>query len=65
VIFSSWGCVNDKVYKSNHGTEEQTEDIRTEIVNISAEQLQRINQNLFFQCEECLHVEGQNFQHLL
>jgi transposase len=27
--------------------------------------LQRVNQNLFRRCEECVRVEGQHFQHLL
>jgi hypothetical protein len=38
--------------------------IRREIANIPAEQLQRVNQNLFRRCEECVRVEGQHFQHL-
>jgi hypothetical protein len=42
-------------------TEQQKENIRIEIANISAGQLQRVNHNIFYQCEECLHVEGQNF----
>ncbi|PNE09437.1 hypothetical protein B7P43_G05558 [Cryptotermes secundus] len=34
------------------------ENSHREIVNIPAEQLQMINQNLFHQCKECLYVEG-------
>jgi hypothetical protein len=45
--------------------EELKENIRWEIANIPAERLQRVNQNLFCQCEECVHVDGQHFQHLL
>jgi hypothetical protein len=30
------------------------ENIHREIANIPAEQLQRVNQNLFHQCKECL-----------
>jgi uncharacterized protein YfkK (UPF0435 family) len=45
--------------------EELKENIRGEIANIPAEQLQMVNQNLFRRCEECLHVEGQHFQHCL
>jgi hypothetical protein len=45
--------------------EELKENICNEIANIPAEQLQRVNQNLSRQCEECLRVEGQHFQHLL
>jgi hypothetical protein len=45
--------------------EELKENIRKEIANIPAEQLQRVNQNLFDLCEECLCVEGLHFQHLL
>jgi hypothetical protein len=41
--------------------EELKENICREIANIPAEQLQRVNQNLFQQYEECLHVEGQHF----
>jgi hypothetical protein len=41
------------------------ENIHRGIENIPAEQLHRVNQNLFCQCEECLHVEGQHFQYLL
>jgi hypothetical protein len=58
------GCLKDKVYKSNHRTEELKDNIGREIVNIPAGQLQRVNQNLLCQCEECLHVEGEHFQHL-
>jgi RNA polymerase-binding transcription factor DksA len=49
--------LKDKVYNSNSQTEELKENICKEIANIPAEQLQRINQNLFHQCEECLYVE--------
>jgi inhibitor of nuclear factor kappa-B kinase subunit alpha len=64
--FFLWGCFKDKVYNSNPRTEEELkENIRREIANIPAEQLQRINQNLFHWCAECLHVEGRHFQHLL
>jgi hypothetical protein len=45
--------------------EEPKENIHREIAIISTEQLQRVNQNLFCQCEECLYVEGQHFQPLL
>jgi hypothetical protein len=61
----SWGCLKDKVYNSNTRTEELKENIRRAIANSPAEQLQRVNQNLFRRCEECLRVEGQHFQHLL
>jgi hypothetical protein len=40
------------------------DNIRREIANIPAEQLQKVNQNHFHRCDECLRVEGQNFQHL-
>jgi hypothetical protein len=66
VIFLLWGCLKDKVYKSNPQTEEQLkENIRREIANIPAERLQRVNQNLFRRCEECVRVEVGHFQHLL
>jgi hypothetical protein len=42
-------------------TEQQKDNIPTEIVNISAKHLQGENQNLVCQCKECLHVEGRNF----
>jgi hypothetical protein len=61
-----WSCLKDKVYYSNPRTEwiDKTK-IRTEIANIPAEHLQRVNQNLFRRCEECLRVEGQHFPQLL
>jgi hypothetical protein len=62
--FSFWGCLKDKVYNSNPRTEELKEDIRREIANIPTEQRQRVYQNLFRRCEECLPVERQHFQHL-
>jgi hypothetical protein len=31
--------------------------IRKETANIPAEQLERVNQNLFRRCEECLRVD--------
>jgi hypothetical protein len=43
--------------------EELKENIGRENANIPAEQLQRVNQNLFRWCEECLRVEGQHLQH--
>jgi hypothetical protein len=59
-------CLKDKFYNSNPRTEKELkENIRREITNIRAEQLQRANQNLLHRCEECLRVEGQHFQHLL
>jgi hypothetical protein len=59
-----WGCLKDKVYKSNPRAEELKENIHREIVNIPAEELQRTNQKPFRRCKECLHIEGQYFQHL-
>jgi hypothetical protein len=56
--FFFWGCLKDKVYKSNP-PEELKENTRREIANIPAEQLQRVNQNLFRRREEYLCVEGQ------
>jgi hypothetical protein len=56
------GSLKDKVYKEE---EELQENIRRKYVNISAEELQRVIKNLFCQCEECLHVEGQHFQHVM
>jgi hypothetical protein len=38
--------------------EELKENIRREISNIPAEQLQGVNQNVFCRCEEFLRVEG-------
>jgi hypothetical protein len=57
--------LKDKVYSNNPRTEEELkENIRREISNIPAVHLQKVNQNLLRRCEECLHVEGQHFQHL-
>jgi hypothetical protein len=60
----SLGIFKDKVDNSNPRTEELKENICRNIANIPAEQLQRVNENFFRLCEECLHVEGQYFQHL-
>jgi hypothetical protein len=60
-----WSILKNKVYKSNHRTEELKENIRREFVNILAEHLQRVNYNLFHRCEECLHTDGEDFRHLL
>jgi hypothetical protein len=60
------GCLKDNVYNSNLGMQEELkENIRREIANIPAEQLQGVNHNLFRRCEECLRVERQHLQHLL
>jgi hypothetical protein len=65
-FFFFWGCLKDKVYNSSPQTEEELkENIRKGIAYILAEQLQRVNQSLFCPCEECLHIEGQHYQHLL
>jgi RNA polymerase-binding transcription factor DksA len=51
---------------SNPRTEEELEEnIRKEISNTAAENLRKVNQNLFRQCEDCLRVEGKHFQHHL
>jgi hypothetical protein len=64
--FFFWGYLKDKVYSNNPRTEEELkENMRREISHIPAVHPQKVNQNLFLQCEECLHVEGQHFQHLL
>jgi hypothetical protein len=54
-----------KLYNSNPRTEELKDNIRRETTTIHAEQIQRVNQNLFLRCEQCLRVERQYFQHLL
>jgi hypothetical protein len=59
------GCLKDKDYNSNPRTEELKENIHREFESILAEQLQRANQNLFRQCEECLRIDREHFQHLL
>jgi hypothetical protein len=66
--FFFWGCLLNKVYNSHpypRMEEELKENIDKEIANIPAEQLQKVNQNLFHWCKEYLSVEGQHFQHLL
>jgi hypothetical protein len=60
VIFSSAVVRRVKFTTSTPKTKELTENIRREIANIPAEQLQSVNQNLFRRREECLHVEGQH-----
>jgi hypothetical protein len=49
-----WACFKDKVYDSTPRKEEVKENIQTEIANIPAELLRRLNQNLFRWCDECL-----------
>jgi hypothetical protein len=63
--FFFWSCLKDKVHNSNPQMEELKENIHKEIVNNPAEQLQRVNQNLFCLYKKCLHVEGRHFQHFL
>jgi RNA polymerase-binding transcription factor DksA len=58
--------LKDKVYSNNPRTEEELkENIHKEISNIPGGHLQKVNQNLFRWCEECIRVEGQHFKHLL
>jgi hypothetical protein len=46
--FFFWGCLKEKVYSSNPRTEEELkENICKKISNILAEQLQKVNLNLF------------------
>jgi RNA polymerase-binding transcription factor DksA len=47
--------LKDKIYNSNPWTEELKENVCREI---ATEQLQRVNQNAFGWCKECLCVEG-------
>jgi hypothetical protein len=56
--------VKNKVYSSDPQMKGLKENIRKEISNIPAENLQKVNQNLFRRCEECVLVEGQHFLHL-
>jgi hypothetical protein len=57
--------LDDMGASSNPRTEEELkENIRREISNIAAENLHKVNQNLFRRYEECLRVEGHHFQHL-
>jgi hypothetical protein len=56
--------LKNKVYNPRK-EEELKEIIHKEIANIPAEQLERVNRNLFHRCEECLRAEGERFQHLL
>jgi hypothetical protein len=51
--FSFWGYLKDKVYNNNLQMKTLKENIRREIANIPAKELQRVNQNLLCQCEEC------------
>jgi hypothetical protein len=60
-----WGCLEDKVYNRKPQTKELKENICMETANIPAEQLQSVNLNLFWWCEECLHIQRQHLQHLL
>jgi hypothetical protein len=55
--FFFWGYLKDKFYSNNPRTEELKESICREISNVPAVHLQKVNQNLFNRCEECLHVE--------
>jgi hypothetical protein len=63
VILFFLSCLKDKGYNTNPQMKELKENIDKEIANISAEQLQRVNQNLFHQCKEYVHVGGPHFQH--
>jgi hypothetical protein len=50
--FFFWRFLMDRAYNSNAQMEELKENICTEIANVPAEQLQKVNQNLFCQCKE-------------
>jgi hypothetical protein len=63
--FFFWGCLKNKVYNSHLVDGRTKKYINREIANIPAEQVQRVNQNLFRWCKECQHIQGQHFQHLL
>jgi hypothetical protein len=50
-----WGCLKDKLYNRNPQTEKELkENVCRKIANFPAEQFQRVRQNPFCQCEECL-----------
>jgi hypothetical protein len=65
IWFFLLGLFEGKSYSTNPRTEGLKENFLREISNIPTENLQKVDQNLFRRCEECLRVEGQNFQHLL
>jgi hypothetical protein len=63
-LFALWEVPTEA--SSNPRTKEElTDNIRKEISNIAAENLQKVSQNLFRRFQECLRVEGEHFQHLL
>jgi hypothetical protein len=53
--------LKDKVYNRNTRTEELKENICREIANIPAEQLQRVNHNLFLHCKGFSTCRGTAF----
>jgi hypothetical protein len=59
--FSFWGCLKDNVYNINPPKEEIKENVHKEIANIAAEDLQRVNQNVFHWCKEYLCREASFF----
>jgi inhibitor of nuclear factor kappa-B kinase subunit alpha len=64
--FFFWHCLKYKVYSSNPRMEEELkENLCSKILNIPAEHLHKVNENLFHWCKEYLCVEGQHSQHLL
>jgi hypothetical protein len=56
-----WGCLENKVHNSDQRTKELNENVRRKFANITADELQIVNQNPFRRCEECIRV-GQRFQ---
>jgi hypothetical protein len=56
-----FGCLKDTVYNSNPRKEGLEDNIHKKFKNIPAEEFQRINQNLFRRCEECVRVERTAF----
>jgi hypothetical protein len=64
VIFFS-GLFEGQSLQPNAKMEGPKANICWKTANIPAEQLQRVNQNLFHWRKKCLHVEGQHLQQLL
>ena len=64
--FYLWGTLNQKVYVNNpHNVDQLKENITNAIRRITREELQAVSANVVKRAQKCIHVNGEQFQHLL
>lgn len=65
--FFIWGAIKDRVYNTPVTTmEDCMQRVRNEFASLSPESIRKAtHEQVLLRCEECLEVQGRQFEHLL